>query len=57
MLAYNAFHWDSAHLGLADLLDAATTTMLPERAGLGEIASLYSWAMGIANGTGAQPAA
>lgn len=57
MLAYNALHWDWFHLGLADLLDAATTTRLPERAGLGEITSRYSWAMGIANGTGAQPAA
>jgi hypothetical protein len=29
MLAYNAFHWDWAHLGLADLLDALTTDKIP----------------------------
>ena len=36
MLAYNALHWDWAHLGLADLLDALTTNALPGylRAGL-----------------------
>jgi hypothetical protein len=36
MLACNAFHWDWAHLGLADLLDAVTTDSLPGhlRAGL-----------------------
>jgi hypothetical protein len=36
ILAYNAFHWDWAHLGLADLFDALTTDSLPDylRAGL-----------------------
>jgi hypothetical protein len=59
MIAYNTFHRDWAHLGLADLLDATTTTLLPEdlRSGLGEIGSLYIWAMGVANRTGPQPAA
>jgi hypothetical protein len=59
MLAYNAYHWDWHHLGLADLLDAATTARLPEhrRADLGQTTSLYMWAMAIANGTGPQPAA
>jgi hypothetical protein len=59
MRAYNAFHGDWGHLGLADLLDAATATWLPERerSGLGEITSLYAWAMRIANSTGSQPAA
>lgn len=59
MLAYNAFHWDWYHLGLADLLDAAATARLPEqlRAGLGETTSFYASAMGIANRTGPQPAA
>lgn len=54
MLAYNAFHWDWQHLGLADLLDAATATYLPEhqRTELGEITSLYRWAMAIANSDG-----
>ena len=58
MLAYNAFHGDWGHLGLADLLDAATATWLPERerSGLREITSLYAWAMGIANSAGPQPA-
>jgi hypothetical protein len=58
MLAYNAFHWDWFHLGLADLLDAATTTRLPQHQGaeLGEITSFYTWAMGIAHSTGPQPA-
>ena len=61
MLAYNAFYWDWAHLGLADLLDALTTTdKLPHaglrveeiRAELGETAGFYAWAMKIANRTG-----
>jgi hypothetical protein len=55
MLAYNCLHWDWCHLGLADLLDAATATWLPGqlRAELGEITSLYAWAMKIANGASA----
>jgi hypothetical protein len=68
MLAYNAFHWDWAHLGLADLLDAVTTDSLPGylraglrieqfRAELGETASFYAWAMTIANRADPQPAA
>ena len=58
MVAYNTFYGDWAHLGLADLLDAMTATWLPEdgRSELGEISSFYAWAMGIANGTGPQPA-
>ncbi|MYW06073.1 hypothetical protein [Streptomyces sp. SID3343] len=28
--AYNAIHWDRVHLGLADLLDAATPTWIPK---------------------------
>jgi hypothetical protein len=57
MLAYNSFHWDWSHLGLADLLDAAATTQVPgTSAGLGEIASFYAWAMKIANRIGQQPA-
>ena len=66
MLAYNAFYWDWAHLGLSDLLDALTTDSLPGylhaglhveeiRAELGETASFYAWAMRIANRTGSQP--
>lgn len=68
MLAYNAFHWDWAHLGLADLLDARTTDKLSGylhdglhveeiRAELGETASIYAWAMRIANRTGPQSSA
>lgn len=66
MLAYNTVHWDWYHLGLADLLDAATTDSLPEylrarmremRAELGETARFYAWAMRIANSAGPQPAA
>jgi len=60
MLAYNAFHWDEYHLGLADLLDALTTDALPGhgppepgieeiRAELGEVTRFYAWAMRIAN--------
>lgn len=57
MLAYNALHWDWYHLGLADLLDAATTAPITEhhRASPGETTSFYAWAMGIANRTGPQP--
>jgi hypothetical protein len=66
MLAYNAFHWDWAHLGLADLPDALTTNSLPGylraglhveeiRAELGGTASFYTWAMRIANSAGPQP--
>jgi hypothetical protein len=68
MLAYNAFHWDWAHLGLADLLDALTTDSLPGylhaglhveeiRAGLGDTASFYAWAMGIVNSAEPPPSA
>jgi hypothetical protein len=51
MRAYNAVHWDWCHLGLADLLDAATATWIPEelRTGLGELAHLCSWGVDIAN--------
>ncbi|WP_159425183.1 hypothetical protein [Streptomyces sp. TLI_053] len=31
MVAYNSLHWDWAHLGLADLLDAASAATVPER--------------------------
>jgi hypothetical protein len=57
MRAYNAVHWEWFHLGLADLLTAATTIALPEdqRAKLGEPASFYTWAMRIANNADAKP--
>lgn len=57
MRAYNACHWDWHHLGLADLLDAATSDWLSghRRVAPGETASFYSWAMGIANRTGPEP--
>ncbi|MFJ8436678.1 hypothetical protein ACIQ9P_35830 [Kitasatospora sp. NPDC094019] len=35
MVAYNSLHWDWAHLGLADLLDAATGDTAPERYRIG----------------------
>ena len=59
MTAYNSVYLDDFHLGLADLLDAATATRLPEhlRLELGEITNFYTWAMAIANRTGPQPAA
>lgn len=68
ILAYNAFHWDWAHLGLADLLDALTIVSLPGylhaglrveelRAELGEVASFYAWAMSIADSADPQAAA
>lgn len=51
VLAYNAVHRDWHHLGLADLLDAATAVRLPgvraaEPAGR---AGFFSWAMRIAD--------
>ncbi|MFJ3793139.1 hypothetical protein [Kitasatospora sp. NPDC090091] len=51
MRAYNGLHWDWHHLGLADLLDAATADWIPEhlRIAPGEQAAFYSWAAGIAD--------
>jgi hypothetical protein len=66
MTAYNLFHGEWAHLGLANLLDALTMDPLPKllrafrfeeiRAELGETASFYAWAMRIANRADPQPA-
>lgn len=63
MRAYNAFHWDWFHLGLADLLDALTADSLSShpqagrharelRDELGGIEGCYGWAMSIANRAG-----
>ncbi|MGC0318263.1 hypothetical protein QBC98_006780 [Kitasatospora acidiphila] len=51
MRAYNAVHQDWHHLGLADLLDAATAGWMPEhlRIKSGERAAFYAWAMTIAD--------
>lgn len=61
--AYNAFHWDWFHLGLADLLDALTADWLaadPQarvhadalRDALGGTEGCYAWAISIANRAG-----
>ncbi|MFZ3474622.1 hypothetical protein ACODT3_02970 [Streptomyces sp. 4.24] len=49
--AYNAVHWDWHHLGLADLLDAATSVRLPGVRALqpADRAAFFSWAMRIAD--------
>ncbi|MFE4637222.1 hypothetical protein ACFRJ1_28115 [Streptomyces sp. NPDC056773] len=51
MRAYNAVHEDWHHLGLADLLDAATSDWIPEehRIKSGERAAFRAWAMEIAD--------
>lgn len=51
MRAYNAIHLDWCHLGLADLLDAVTSPMLPShlRTPLGDVDGFYTWAMRIAD--------
>ncbi|GAB2900937.1 hypothetical protein GCM10022245_40260 [Streptomyces mayteni] len=51
MLAYSAFHQDWCHLGLADLLDAATASWIPEhlRTESAERADFSTWAMKIAD--------
>ncbi|MEU9302419.1 hypothetical protein [Streptomyces sp. NPDC048269] len=50
MTAYNALHWDRHHLGLADLLDAASAAVPPghPHGRPGEVAAFRSWAMAIA---------
>jgi hypothetical protein len=47
MRAYNAVHWDWVHLGLADLLDAATTPWIPEthRPTQADLPAFTAWAM------------
>lgn len=60
--AYNVKVWEWVHLGLCDLLEAATTRFVPQqvRDGLGDLAEFRSWAMRIAerpvDGAGADPA-
>lgn len=52
MLRYNAVHWDWCHLGLADLLDAASSPIVPERlrrAMVGDAPEFYAWTMAIAD--------
>lgn len=52
MLSYNAVVWDWFHLGLYDLLDAATICpWVPAhtKQSLGDITELYHWAMAIAD--------
>ncbi|WP_327364054.1 hypothetical protein [Streptomyces sp. NBC_01296] len=51
MLAYNSVHWDWHHLGLADLLDAACGSVVPEHLRIGptDRAAFHAWAMEIAD--------
>uniref|UniRef100_A0AAU2JZ20 Transcriptional regulator n=1 Tax=Streptomyces sp. NBC_00049 TaxID=2903617 RepID=A0AAU2JZ20_9ACTN len=51
MRAYNSVHWDWHHLGLADLLDAAGGTLVPEHLRIGpqDRAAFHAWAMEIAD--------
>ncbi|MFB6892796.1 hypothetical protein ACFCX4_26185 [Kitasatospora sp. NPDC056327] len=51
MVAYNSVHRDWCHLGLADLLDAATSGLVPEehRVGRAGLAAFHAWAMEIAD--------
>ncbi|MFB8239544.1 hypothetical protein ACFC58_23620 [Kitasatospora purpeofusca] len=51
MLAYNSLHWDWCHLGLSDLLDAATAGSTPERYRIGpeRFPAFRAWAMAIAD--------
>ncbi|CAN3978010.1 hypothetical protein [Kitasatospora purpeofusca] len=51
MAAYNSLHRDWFHLGLADLLDAATTGTTPERYRVGpdRFPAFRAWAMAIAD--------
>ncbi|WP_280212982.1 hypothetical protein [Nocardia cyriacigeorgica] len=60
--AYNVKVWEWVHLGLCDLLEAATTRFVPRqiRAELGDLAEFRAWAMRNAerpvDGAGADPA-
>ncbi|MFH8894508.1 hypothetical protein [Streptomyces sp. NPDC017949] len=51
MRAYNTVHEDWHHLGLADLLDAATAASIPQHQQIkpSEIAAFCAWAMKIAD--------
>ncbi|MEU5064884.1 hypothetical protein AB0G95_12735 [Streptomyces virginiae] len=51
MAAYNSVHWDWNHLGLADLLEAAFGTLVPEELRIPprERDAFRGWATGIAN--------
>lgn len=50
MLEYNALQWDWVHLGLADLLKAASTYWhRPLNKELGDFTEFYEWAMKIAD--------
>ncbi|MFE6746263.1 hypothetical protein ACFVGM_10450 [Kitasatospora purpeofusca] len=51
VLAYNSLHRDWCHLGLADLLDAATAGSTPERYRIGpdRFPAFQAWAMAIAD--------
>nr|BEK63243.1 hypothetical protein KPHV_04700 [Kitasatospora purpeofusca] len=51
VLAYNSLHRDWFHLGLADLLDAATSGSTPERYRVGpdRFPAFRAWAMAIAD--------
>ncbi|MGW3326458.1 hypothetical protein [Streptomyces virginiae] len=51
MSAYNTFYEDWHHLGLADLLDAATADRIPQhqQIKLSEVAAFCAWAMKIAD--------
>ncbi|MFD0357652.1 hypothetical protein ACFVHW_28535 [Streptomyces sp. NPDC127110] len=57
MAAYNGVHWDWCHLGLADLLDAAGSDLVPEglRVPPHDRAAFRAWAMEIADRPVARP--
>jgi hypothetical protein len=50
MWTYNSLVWDEVHLGLCDLLNAATGRLVKPhtQASLGDPIALYRWAMTIA---------
>ncbi|MFD9479239.1 MULTISPECIES: hypothetical protein [Streptomyces] len=50
MAAYNSVHWDWVHLGLADLLDAARSDLVPEELRIppGDLRAFRAWATDIA---------
>ncbi|NEW41811.1 hypothetical protein GV794_14050 [Nocardia cyriacigeorgica] len=49
--AYNVKVWEWVHLGLPDLLEAATTRFVPQhlRAGLGDLTEFRAWTMTVAD--------
>ncbi|MFJ8011308.1 hypothetical protein [Streptomyces sp. NPDC096339] len=51
MAAYNGVHWDWCHLGLADLLDAAASELVPAELRIRpqDRAAFHAWAMEIAD--------